>query len=359
MAVRKIDGRWYVDFRFQHADGRIERVRKASPIPSRAGAEEYERQLRNSMLAPPESAQTKEVPRFAAFAAEFMKTYVAANNKPSERAAKACILEHHLLPAFGEMRCDEIRMHAIESMKAEKLAAGLSRKRVNNILACLGKILRYAHEAEVIASVPKIKLLKVPPPRFDFLTFDELERLLDAVKDDPERRTLFLVGAEAGLRQGEIIALEWSDVDFVAGVLTVRQSSWRGIVDSPKSGRDRKIPLTARLSSALRARRHLKSARVFCREDGTPFTRSGVESALWYACKRAGLRHVGSHVLRHTFCSHLAMRGAAPKAIQELAGHSTLAMTMRYMHLAPTALREAISLLNFGQPVGSAVQAHS
>jgi hypothetical protein len=75
----------------------------------------------------------------------------------------------------------------------------LSRKRVNNILACLGKILRYAHEAEVIASVPKIKLLKVPPPKFDFLTFEELERLLDAVKGDPERRTLFL--ALAGPRQ--------------------------------------------------------------------------------------------------------------------------------------------------------------
>ena len=61
-------------------------------------------------------------------------------------------------------------------------------------------------------------------------------------------------------------------------------------------------------------------------------------SAFRFGCKRAGLRIIGSHVLRHTFCSHLAMRGAAPKAIQELAGHSTLSMTLRYMHLAPSAL---------------------
>jgi len=60
----------------------------------------------------------------------------------------------------------------------------------------------------------------------------------------------------------------------------------------------------------------------------------------------AAVRVMGWHVLRHTFCSHLAMRGAAPKAIQELAGHTTLTMTMRYMHLAPSALREAISLLD-------------
>ena len=84
-------------------------------------------------------------------------------------------------------------------------------------------------------------------------------------------------------------------------------------------------------------------------------TQSAIEAALRFACKRSGLRPIGSHVLRHTFCSHLAMRGAAPKAIQELAGHSTLSMTLRYMHLAPSALREAIGLLDdFGQPAGNA-----
>jgi site-specific recombinase XerD len=104
--------------------------------------------------------------------------------------------------------------------------------------------------------------------------------------------------------------------------------------------------------------RDLRSELVFCYPDGTPLTRSAIEAALRYACKLAGLRRIGSHVLRHTFCSHLAMRSAAPKAIQELTGHSTLSMTLLYMHLAPSALREAIGLLDdFGQPVGSAESA--
>jgi site-specific recombinase XerD len=65
------------------------------------------------------------------------------------------------------------------------------------------------------------------------------------------------------------------------------------------------------------------------------------------AQKRAGLRATGGlHVLRHTFCSHLAMRSAPAKAIQELAGHANLATTMRYMHLSPAARQDAISLLN-------------
>jgi integrase len=168
---------------------------------------------------------------------------------------------------------------------------------------------------------------------------------------------LLATASDTGLRQGELIALGWGDVDLAAKTLTVRRSSWRGIVGAPKSGRDRKIPLTARLWAALKAHRHLRGELVFCHEDGSPFTQSAMEAALRNACKKAGLRSIGSHTLRHTFCSSLAMRGAAPKAIQELAGHSTLSMTLRYMHLAPSALREAIGLLDSGHRLGNAQNA--
>jgi site-specific recombinase XerD len=93
-----------------------------------------------------------------------------------------------------------------------------------------------------------------------------------------------------------------------------------------------------------------------CRADGSLLTPSVIEAALRFA-RRAGLRLVRSHMLRHTFCSDLATRGAPPKAVQELAGHATLAMTLRYMHLAPAVLRQAIELLKFGQPVGNGAQA--
>jgi integrase len=117
---------------------------------------------------------------------------------------KASILKHHLLPAFGEMRLDSIKMHPIEMFKASLLAKGLSRKRVNNILAVLGKMLRYAHEVELLDVVPRVKLLKVPPQEFDFLRFEELSRLLEAVKGDPVRMALLLMGSDAGLRQVRI-----------------------------------------------------------------------------------------------------------------------------------------------------------
>lgn len=313
VTTRKLNGKWYADFRFQHVDRTVERIRKRSPNQSKAGAEEFERQLRTAMLAPTHT--TKEVPTFADYADDFMNTYVLANNKPSDRSMKASILKHHLLPVFGEMRLDAIKMHAIEILKADLLAKGLSRKRVNNILACR-KMLRYAHDIEILGVVPRVKLLKLPPQKFDFLTFEELGRLLDAVKDDPERMALLLLGSEAGLRQGEMIALEWGDLDLVTGTMTVQRSSWRGQIGTPKSGRERKVPLTTRLRAALKVHRRLRSDLVFCHADGRPFTQSAIEAALRFACKRSGLRPIGSHVLRHTFCSHLAMRGAAPKGFR-------------------------------------------
>ncbi len=84
-----------------------------------------------------------------------------------------------------------------------------------------------------------------------------------------------------------------------------------------------------------------------------------MERRLTKACKEAGLRKIGWHTLRHTFASHLAMKGVPMTAVQQLMGHSNITTTMRYSHLAPSTLRAAIDMLNpkqalnvdFGQPV--------
>ena len=112
---------------------------------------------------------------------------------------------------------------------------------------------------------------------------------------------------------------------------------------TPKGGRLRYVPLTIRLAAAFRDHRHLRSPNVLCQDDGQPLTRQMVQYRVLRASRRAKLSQDGVHILRHTFCSHLAMRGAPPRAIQELAGHRELGMTQRYMHLSPAALDSAIS----------------
>src|SRR5690606_8228102 len=80
-------------------------------------------------------------------------------------------------------------------------------------------------------------------------------------------------------------------------------------------------------------------------------TKGATKWPLWTSAKNAQLRRIGWHVLRHTFASHLVMRGAPLKAVQELMGHSTIEMTMRYAHLSPDARRQAVKLLDIREAV--------
>ena len=102
--------------------------------------------------------------------------------------------------------------------------------------------------------------------------------------------------------------------------------------------------MTKRLTEALKSVRHLRGPRVLCDAEGKPLTQKVVQVMLRRAARRANVRP-GVHILRHTFCSHLAMRGAPARAIQELAGHQDLGTTQRYMHLSPAAIQSAIRLL--------------
>jgi integrase len=143
-----------------------------------------------------------------------------------------------------------------------------------------------------------------------------------------------------------MIALEWRDVDLGKRQICVERSDWNGQVTTPKGGRLRYVPLTIRLAAAFRDHRHLRSPNVLCQDDGQPLTRQMVQYRVLRASRRAKLSQDGVHILRHTFCSHLSMRGAPPKAIQELVGHADLTMTQRYIHLSPAALDAAIGLLD-------------
>ncbi len=192
-----------------------------------------------------------------------------------------------------------------------------------------------------------IKLLPVPKGSTTFYDFDEYERFVAAAKaTDPRAYLLVLLSGEAGMRSGEMVALEWRDVDLSKRQICVQRSAWQGQVGVPKGGHLRYVPMTTRLAAALRDARHLRGARVLYQGNGDPLTEKVVQTLLLRAAKRAGVANNGPHVLRHTFCSHLAMRGAPARAIQELAGHHDLTTTQRYMHLSPAALEHAIQLLD-------------
>jgi integrase len=337
--------KWYVDINFEHADGRVERVRKDAPIQTKRDAEQYERQLRFALQnGTYKKEEPKPTPKFAEFAEEFVSTYAVNNNKKSEVATKRTNLKNHLIPFFGAFRLDSIGSREIERFKSVKLKEGYNPKTINNYLTLLRKLLVVAVEYELLKVVPPVKWLRVPPAGFDFLTFDEAARLLAAA--EPEWRTMILVALRTGLRQGELLALSWDDVDLVAGRLVVSRNLSHGEITTPKNGKAREIPLGDEVLAALKRHRHLRGELVFCKEDGNMLTKGCCKHPLRRALKRAGLRHIGWHALRHTFASHLVMRKAPIKAVQELMGHGTVTMTERYAHLSPDVRKDAVRLLD-------------
>jgi integrase len=274
----------------------------------------------------------------------------ANRQKPSGIAAKEMILRVHLEPTLGHKKLDAISNEDVQQLKYR--LAKKAPKTVNNILTVLNTLLKKATEWQVLDRMPcTIKLLRVPKASTTFYDFDEYERFVAAAKaTDPRAYLLVLLSGEAGLRSGEMVALEWRDMDLSKRQIFVQRSAWQGQVAAPKGGRLRYVPMTTRLTAALRDARHLRGARVLYQENGEPLTEKVVQTWLLRAAKRAGVVNNGPHVLRHTFCSHLAMRGAPARAIQELAGHHDLTTRSGTCISAPRRWRRPFSYSNDLRP---------
>ena len=344
----------YIDVTYNYPDGTRTRFRGVSPVQTRRGAERYEREviadLAGKRTAEEEVNNKKEEVTFRTFAKTFLTDYAATNNKPSTVESKEMILRLHLKPFFGDKKLGQIKARDIERYKAVKYkdGKGLSKKTINEHLTVLRKLLSVAIEWEFLDHLPLTKRMKAAKPEFDFLDFDEADRLIDATDTEPKWRPFVTVALKTGMRTGELLALRWQDVDLVAKKIHVRKNYVLGKVDTPKSGKSRTIDLCDDALTALREQRPstLRGELVFSTDRGKHLTKNMVRRPLARACRRAGLRNVGMRVLRHTFASHLVMQGVSLKVVQELLGHSDIRTTMIYAHLSPSVLRDAVKLLD-------------
>ena len=338
-------GGWQIDIRLVLPDGMRFPERKVFKTASKSAAQRWGQARERHLLRSGPPQHTKEVPTLEAFTPTFLEGHARANRqKPSGIAAKETILQQHLIPMFGRSRLGAITTESVQRLK--HALCRKSPKTVNNVLTVLNVLLKKAVEWNVIDRMPcMIRLLPIPKPSTGFYDFEEYERLVAAAKVEPNAYLIVLLGGEAGLRCGEMMALEWRDVDLGRRQICVQRSEWKGHVTIPKGGRLRYVPMTARLATALREHRHRREGRVLCQRDGTTFSADVVKHHVERAARRAQLTTNGVHRLRHTFCSHLTMRGAPARAIQELAGHQDLSTTQRYMHLSPAAIDGAIRLL--------------
>ncbi len=273
------------------------------------------------------------------------------------------ILRVHLEPHFGARAIDRIGRSEVKGYIAAKAREGKSPKTTLNQLGLLHSIFDYA-EREGWASSNPCRLVDKPRPgdgdaEVRYLEAAELEALLRATPDTPVGLTdhaLYLTAAMTGLRQGELIALRWMDVDWTAARVRVRRSYVRGEFGSPKSKRaSRAVPLADRVAGELE--RHYQRSAFQGDDDlvfahpvvGGPLERSRLLKRYKATLKRAGVREVRFHDLRHTFGTRMAAAGVPMRTLQEWMGHRDFKTTLVYADYQPGEGEAALVERAFGE----------
>jgi len=293
--------------------------------------------------------------------------------KPSTVQDYRIMLRRHFEPFFRGRTIDKVGPDDVTTYMQTKARAGLSSKTISNHVTLLHGIFNYAVKRGWVGANP-VALVDRPrqsmvDPEIRFLDMGEVEALLRATQQDAlgrMERVLYLTAVMTGLRQGELVALRWQDVDWTAGAVRVRRSRTRGKLGPPKSRSSvRAVPMNDRLAGELE--RHFQQS-AFQTEDalvfahpctGSPYDPSKMRSRFKKALKRAGItRPVRFHDLRHTYGTHMAGAGVPMRTLQELMGPRSLQTTETYADYAPRSHERQWAELAFaGNETGNEVSA--
>lgn len=374
------NGTWYSDFtapnptgagrrRYRLSLGTNVRNQREADAAERALLAEIERRAAPNPAPRLEPAAPTGLPpaAFSGFARLWLDTYARVHLKPSTVLRHEKTIRVWLVPYFGDRQLAEISHLDVQRFVAhcaggegKKTGRKLAPKTVNEHLSCLSTMLSRAVVWGYLRRSPceGVDRLGQAPEEWDFYTSEETEVWLAACREvAPGWYAFFLTGFRTGLRLGELFALEWGDLDFHRSKIHVRRSISDGQVTLPKSGKRRIVDMSPHLAETLQAHRHLRGKLVFCAEDGERLNRDNIKHPWLRITRRAGLRQLRHHDMRHSFASQLVAKGVPILAVQQLLGHASLTMTMRYAHLAPGASQQFVSLLDSSERKGAVTNA--
>lgn len=284
--------------------------------------------------------------------------YWIENRVPQKRSGHhdESIIRAHLRPEFGPVRIRNLGVADVDRFKAKR--SHLDPKTVANVLTLLVSMLNCAVDLNWIAKVPRIRKPRVRIFNEDFRylrTSEEIAKFLRAANDEGEiTYSLYATAIYTGMREGELAALRWEDIDFEKRLITVQRS-----FDGPtKAGDLRYVPiLDALLPTLQQWRLRCPGRLLFPNRDGNMYGKSGriFQEVLHRVLASAGFKnrerkgktrgYIVFHDLRHTFASQWVMNGGDLFKLQRILGHKSIQMTLRYAHLAPAAFASDYSRL--------------
>ena len=256
-----------------------------------------------------------------------------------------------LLKEFGDIPLTAFTTKAVEQFQTRKLKEVIKPKNmpgktvkpatVNRYLATLKHMFSKAVEwnmasEDTLKGIRRVKLIKENNKRMRFLSAEECAALVEACP--PHLKPVVVAALNTGMRKQEILSLTWDRVDLRHGFI---------LLDRTKNGEKKELSINGTLRSYLEglAMNNMDGHRhVFHDKDGKPYL--DVKRSFLSACKKAGITDFHFHDLRHTFASQLVMAGIDLTTVKELLGHKSLAMTLRYAHLAPSHKVKALEVLD-------------
>jgi len=265
-----------------------------------------------------------------------------------QRAAgtKACRIKG-ILTRFGNLPLKNFTTFVVEQYQTELIDRGFENATVNHYVGLIKHMIRKAVEWDMAADetlkrVRKVKMLPVNNRRLRYLSEDECQALIKAC--DAHLRPIVIMALNTGMRRGEILNLKWDQVDLIHGFILLSDRD-------TKNMERREIPINGTLKETFlslsggKLTRRIDVPYVFYDpKTGKPY--GSTKKSFTTACRRAGIRDFHFHDLRHTFASHLVMRGIDLVTVKELLGHKSLTMTLRYSHLAPSHKASAVNVLD-------------
>jgi integrase len=364
-----VGGRWRGAISWTEPDGSRHRrlVSGRTSAEARKRLDDLRAKLRLGVLAPTSTGTV----------AEYLTSWLERDRqrvRPSSWRSRELHVRAYLIPALG--RLSLVRLSAADVERALDafqrtgcpiLPPGrrrpLAPRTVIHIRATLRRALNAAQRAGLVArnAASDAAPPYVPHRAVTYLTAEDVRRLLDGTREDPNG-PLFTLAVTTGLRLGELLGLAWPDVDASAGTLTVRHAlaedgERRWVLAEPKSARARRtLPLPALARQALERQRELQAADraavdtawqdrwglVFTDRVGRPVDPRNASHAFQVARRRLGLPAVRFHDLRHSAATLLLAEGVPLAVISELLGHASIAITAsHYAAVVPELRHEA------------------
>jgi integrase len=297
---------------------------------------------------------------FADYIHRWLVDYAIPNLSPRTTEGYEYIFTRHIIPALGNLVLSQLKPEHLSKYYSEKQKAGLSNQTVRHHHTVIHKALKTAMEWELINRNPAdaVSCPRAQQPEIQTWNEDEVARFLEVARSTPYY-ALFYTALFTGMRRSELLALRWSDIDFILSVIYVSRSMHvlkgsKIIYRSPKT-KTGKRTIALPPSAYLVLNEHRKYQEANClvfgktlsdndpvfSTLGKPLLSNTVSSAWRKIVGRSGIKRIRLHDARHTHASLMLKQGIHPKIVQERLGHSSIQITLdTYSHVAP-GLQEA------------------